>query len=445
MCLSPCSLESRMRPPLALPALDAAHDIYHLLVGFYDSVRRLGTAVGLDIGGECICHEESLVPFLAELVRAGRTWTAQTLLVEWQAETILLAPQAEAEVMAIGPDIDVGTEDVPRKLYHAQGIFLLTLGNARVLVAGVQLRTPDVRNRRNALVFFGGDRSTLAAFLRAVRSNPQGPRVQIWGGPLRQVTPPDVAESDVILPPDFKADLLSWLDRFWRLRDLAANHRLPIRRGLLLVGAPGTGKTHLVRHLLTRYPEVTAHLFVAARHLPQHDPFGEMLSAVRRTPAGSMVILEDIDRMAESGMVTKEYLLNCLDGFLELQVPLLWVATSNDPTLLDRSLLGRPGRFDRTVVFPLPGVNERLALLRNFSTLPVEPDALQRAVCLSEGFSGAHLRQACASATLTSLDTDEAYGSVLEREVAALHRRHGEMRSLERGLRGGAEAGFRAG
>jgi hypothetical protein len=335
----------------------------------------------------------------------------------------------------LGPDFQICGSDIPRCLFHADGVFALTLGDERVIVAGVHPRMLLGRSSSNAIILFGRTRAALVGFLRRVLNARHISRVRVWGGPLRHATPPTVAENDIILPATIQVALLAWLDRFWRLRDKAVEHKLPLHRGLLLVGPPGTGKTNFVRHLLTRYPDVPAHLFVAARQGVREDPFGEMLATVQGAGQGAMVILEDIDRMAESGMVTKEYLLNCLDGFLELPVPLLWVATSNDPTLLERSLLQRPGRFDRTVVFPLPAAQERGALIRRFTTMNLKEDELDQAVVASAGLTGAHLREACASATLASLETDAPYGKLLKDEIELLRRQHADAEYLERGLR----------
>ena len=419
-------------PAILDSSIDTAFDIYRLHPTVYHDIAELGRAAGVEVGPECIFEESALSDFLAALVRLGGSWSPASEMVEWYSTAHFL-PSATADLEPLGPDFNLAEAGVPRCLFHGNGVLLLRLGDEAVLVAGVWPRGGPGRMAVGAMVFFGRSRSALADFLRRVWSARPVSRIRVWGCPLRQATPPAVAEEEVVLATPLKAELLGWLDRFWLLRDRAREHRLPLRRGLLLVGAPGTGKTHFVRHLLTRYPDAPAHLFIAARQGMREDPFGDMLSAVRACDHGAIVILEDIDRMAESGMVTKEFLLNCLDGFLELPVPLLWVATSNDPTILDRSLLQRPGRFDRTVVFQLPGAEERRKLISRFSTLSLEPGLLLKAVAASDGLTGAHLREACASAILASLDAEETYGEVLHREIESLRRQHEQARELERG------------
>jgi SpoVK/Ycf46/Vps4 family AAA+-type ATPase len=153
------------------------------------------------------------------------------------------------------------------------------------------------------------------------------------------------------------------------------------------------------------------------------------------------VILEDIDRLSEAGGVAAAVVLNCLDGLLELPCPVLWVATSNDPTLLESNLLDRPGRFDRVVVVPLPGPVERGAMLARWSPNPLEDAVLARAIAASDGLTGAHLRQAVASAVLATLEETDVFAVHLQRELDLLRQQHAAARELGRGLR--PTSGFR--
>jgi ATP-dependent 26S proteasome regulatory subunit len=251
------------------------------------------------------------------------------------------------------------------------------------------------------------------------------------------VPPPRVDEDELILAPAVRSELFGWLDRFWRLSDAASRLGIAPRRGLLLVGDPGTGKTQCIRHLITRYPAVAAHLFIPARCGGAGDPFGDMLRAVRGRRQPAMVIIEDIDRLAESGAVTREYLLNCLDGLFGAETPTLWVATANDPTLLEQSLLDRPGRFDRIVVFPRPAEPERLAFLRRFSRMEISDDALCAAARASDGLTGAHLREACSAAMLIVLDTAQPYDGALRQELVRIREQHAVGRSFRAGSVGG--------
>jgi transitional endoplasmic reticulum ATPase len=253
-----------------------------------------------------------------------------------------------------------------------------------------------------------------------------------------------VDEDQIILPSDLKTSLLNYLDRFWKLRARAAELGISGRRGILLVGPAGCGKTLLVRHLLSRFPEARPHLFLAERVGGPKcgDPFSEMLETVRRSAQPAIVVLEDIDRLTESGVVTKEFLLNALDGMLSVGNWVLWIATSNDPRGLEENILNRPGRFDRVIVVPRPGPEERAALLRLHSPFDVSEDFLRMAAGRSDALTGAHIREACETAALEALENVSAYGPILLIEIQRLREQQAQSRGYQFDL-GQQKAGFR--
>ncbi len=269
-------------------------------------------------------------------------------------------------------------------------------------------------------------------------------QVVVYGADAKPTGLVPVAESDVVLPLEFKADLLAYLDRFWRGAELCAKLRIAPTRGVLFVGAPGTGKTLMVRHLLRRYPKCRRFLFLvesssAARAL--ESPFRAMVREIEETDTPAIVVLEDVDRLLESGVVTAEFFLNVLDGLFQPQQPVLWIATSNDPTKLEPNLLDRPGRFDRVFVFSLPGEIERANLIMRYSPWPLGDLDVNETVRRSRGLTGAHLRDACYAAAAAVTDEPAVYLDTLHTEIARVMDRREEARSYDCDL-GARRAGF---
>lgn len=227
------------------------------------------------------------------------------------------------------------------------------------------------------------------------------PRVSFWGGTSSFAAANEVSEGALILPDQLKTGLLQFADNFLELCKWSTELGIPARKGLLLAGHPGTGKTQFIRHLKSRLAKVEFHLFIAAdRNQQGQGSFQSMLSSIALRGKPAAIVLEDLDRLTDSGAVTPEALLNSIDGLLELPVPVLWIATTNDPTALARNILDRPGRFDRIFVFGEPGPAEREEMLRLFSRGLFESTDTAQLVAAAKGLNGSHLKEACATAIL---------------------------------------------
>jgi len=178
-----------------------------------------------------------------------------------------------------------------------------------------------------------------------------------------------------------------------------------IPKGVMLTGAPGTGKTLLAR-------AVAGEASVPFFHLSGSE-FVEMFvgvgaSRVRdlfkmaKKAAPAIIFVDEIDavgRVRGSGMgggndereQTLNQILVEMDGF-EPNEKVIVMAATNRPDVLDPALL-RPGRFDRRVVLDLPDVNDREAILKiHAGKKPLAEDVNLRTIAeRTPGFSGADL------------------------------------------------------
>jgi cell division protease FtsH len=181
-------------------------------------------------------------------------------------------------------------------------------------------------------------------------------------GPVRFHTRPQVARDDVILP----AGVMEVVERqvigiaTHRERLLAAGHQL--KRGVLLFGAPGTGKTHTVRYLMARLNAVTV---VLVTGLGVH--YIREACALARLVAPALVVVEDVDLIAEARDLRLDnpllfQILNEMDGVAG-DADVAFVLTTNRADLLEPALTQRPGRVDLAVEIPLPDAAARRRLL----------------------------------------------------------------------------------
>lgn len=210
-----------------------------------------------------------------------------------------------------------------------------------------------------------------------------------------------------------------------------------IPKGVLLVGAPGTGKTLLARAVAgqAKVPFYSisgsdfVEMFVGVGASRVRDLFRK---AKVNTPC--IVFIDEIDAVGRyrgagigGGHDEREQTLNALlvemDGFDPNQGIIILSAT-NRPDILDPALL-RPGRFDRRVIVPMPDMKGREAILKVHTKKIPLADELDLSVFAktTPGFSGADIQNLCNEAALIaasrgkskvdSEDFDEAKDKIL--------------------------------
>ncbi len=394
----------------------------------------IGPAVVVDAG-------KVLTRLLIGVLQAGGTWRQLSPAAEWYTANWTVSLENSQAVRASMPDLVIGEGRELSILDHGAGVFHIEIEGAQTVVAGGYIQTP--LGRHAVVAFFGESLGAIQAVRKAVDLASRQGHVMVWGASSSWLAPEPVTADDVILPELQKQELLGWLDRFCTLQAKARDLGLRPRQGLLLVGPPGTGKTQFVRHLMGRYPTLDTHVFMPSKPGARaEDPFGHMLAALRNSPRSALVAIEDIDQITNSGAVTREYLLNAIDGLFETPQPVLWIATANDPSGLDPAILDRPGRFGRIVAFRAPDVSGRVRMLHRFSPFPIGDEVATRLAAVADGLTGAYLREACTSAALRVLESECAYETALEGELELLQRQHGEAVQLGRELATAAKVGF---
>jgi hypothetical protein len=136
-----------------------------------------------------------------------------------------------------------------------------------------------------------------------------------------------------------------------------------LKRGILLHGAPGTGKTHTVRYLLGQLPEVTV-IVISGRALSRIKE----ACSVARSLQPAIVVVEDVDLIAEQREARPGehpllfQLLNEMDG-LNSAADVTFLLTTNRADLLEPALASRPGRVDLAAELPLPDAAARRRLI----------------------------------------------------------------------------------
>jgi len=217
---------------------------------------------------------------------------------------------------------------------------------------------------------------------------------------------PRTPRQDVVLPDAVLARVERHALGVSTHRDalLAAGQHL--KRGLLLFGPPGTGKTHTTRYLIGQMSGYTR-LVLTGRAL---QAIGAVADLARNLQP-AVIVLEDVDLVAEDrsfGQGSSPILFDLMDAMdgAATDADLLFVLTTNRSDLLEPALAARPGRVDVAVEIGLPDADARRKLLDLYArSVPLQlSDAdVMGVVERTEGVTASFLKELLRRAVLESL------------------------------------------
>lgn len=223
---------------------------------------------------------------------------------------------------------------------------------------------------------------------------------------------PVVEREQVILPPELldgiERQVIGIARHAARLR-ASGQH---LRRGVLLYGVPGTGKTHTIRYLLGRLPGTTVVLLSGCA-------LGMIAEAcsVARALQPSVVVVEDVDLIAEErdhhlgeNPLLFE-LLNEMDG-LAADNDVTFLLTTNRADLLEEALAARPGRVDHAAELPVPDADARARLVRLYQgNLVLDLSDLDAVIGRTEGVTASFIKELLRRAALQAAEDGDGEGA----------------------------------
>ena len=214
---------------------------------------------------------------------------------------------------------------------------------------------------------------------------------------------------EVILNPVMKANLIEDVQGFFDNKNLYKSLAVPWKRGLILHGVPGNGKTISLKALinaLSARADPVPSLYVKSFDACQGPKYSiRSIFSHARVMAPCLLIFEDLDSLVTDK--TRSYFLNEVDG-LESNDGILMIGSTNHLNSLDPAISKRPSRFDRKYHFKIPNEEERVAYCRFWrkklvgSHLVDFPEELCGVIAkLSDGFSFAYMKELFVIALLT--------------------------------------------
>lgn len=200
--------------------------------------------------------------------------------------------------------------------------------------------------------------------------------------------------------------VLKEIENFWEREQLFKDYAIAYKRGIMLWGPPGGGKTCTINLIMKDVVDrdgvvikfTNPGLFVEGmRILREIQP---------NTPV--VVLMEDIDSIIEHYEASP--VLNILDG-VESVYKIVFLATTNYPETLGPRIINRPSRFDKRFKIPYPNSESRMIYLKHLCGNK-KPEELQvdikRWVKDTENFSIAHLKELFVAVVILGDTYDEA-------------------------------------
>ncbi|HBB30500.1 MAG TPA: ATPase [Cyanobacteria bacterium UBA8803] len=241
---------------------------------------------------------------------------------------------------------------------------------------------------------------------------------------------------NLILRGTLKQDLQDDLISFFAARSTYQAYGVPWKRGILLIGSPGNGKTHTVKALINKLQQPCLYVkSFKSQYETDNDNIRKAFDKARQS-APCILVLEDLDSLVDKD--NRSFFLNELDGFA-VNAGIITLATTNHPDRLDPAILDRPSRFDRKYHFDLPAFTERLAYIDLWNNtlkqgMRLSDSAMSHIAEITDGFSFAYLKELFVSSMVRWMGAMEsgAMTKIMPEQVVLLREQmNSAMKDLE--------------
>jgi ATP-dependent 26S proteasome regulatory subunit len=229
-----------------------------------------------------------------------------------------------------------------------------------------------------------------------------------------------LAADELILPEETFDDVRRQVVGVARHRERLRAAGQHLKRGLLLYGPPGVGKTHTVRYLVGELSDTT---------IVQLS--GDTLHAIKeacsiaRTLQPAVIVVEDVDLIAqqrdmyEGGAPLLFMLLNEMDG-LDEDADVVFLLTTNRADLLEDALASRPGRVDQAVHIGVPDREARRRLVELYRRgLELDDSRLDAVLDRTDGVTASFLKELLRRAAVVAADREGPAASAAAVRVTA--------------------------
>jgi Cdc6-like AAA superfamily ATPase len=196
------------------------------------------------------------------------------------------------------------------------------------------------------------------------------------------------------LPSDELIDIIKDIDNFWSMKGQYEKYKFVHKRGILMYGEPGCGKSGIIQMIVKKIIEKGG-IVINIKDEEDVEKFSSFIPNLREIEPDRplITILEDIDSIAGERSYSVSRLLNILDGVKQIE-NVVYLATTNYPEKLEERITNRPSRFDRRYKVELPNAEIRRCFIENkLSKEDLAKIDIEEWVRRTDGMSLSHLKE----------------------------------------------------
>jgi len=203
-------------------------------------------------------------------------------------------------------------------------------------------------------------------------------------------------------------DILKDIKNFWERKDKYKEYNFIHKRGILMYGEPGCGKSGIIQLIAKDLIEQDG-IILNIKDAEDVECFIDFITTFRKIEKTRplIVLLEDIDSIAGENNHSTSKLLNILDGVKQIE-GVVYIATTNYPEKLQDRITNRPSRFDRRYKVELPNEEIRRAYIHHkLNDEDLKSVDVEMWVKATEGMSLSHLKEVVISTIVMGRSFEE--------------------------------------
>lgn len=239
-----------------------------------------------------------------------------------------------------------------------------------------------------------------------------------WNGNLQTHTlrkQPFKTDELYHLPSPEITDILEDIENFWNRADKYKAYNFVHKRGILMYGDPGCGKSGIIQLISQKLIERNG-IVINVKDEEDVEKFTSFIGTFRKIEPNRplVVLLEDIDSIASENRYQTARLLNILDGVKQIE-GVVYIATTNYPEKLQERITNRPSRFDRRYKVEVPNEEIRRAYINHkLNEEDIKGIDIEDWVKRTEGMSLSHLKEVVISVIVMGRTFEETINNLEE-------------------------------